>query len=144
MFLFLIAEKILQIGGIDYVIGSLHSLKGKEDFYFWDFKKEKEHIDEALTCYFKQMLEMVQWGKFDTLAHITYPIRYISGDYHIPVDLQKYSGQIDEIFRLLIEKEIALELNTSGFRQAIGDSLPPRALLERYYKMGGKIVDHRL
>ena len=93
-----------------------------------------------MESYFQQLLELVQWGKFNTLAHITYPMRYIVGVYHIPVDIPVYQKKIDEIFRLLIEKEIALELNTSGLRQSLGETLPSRELLQRYYQLGGRLL----
>lgn len=134
------AENALCLGNFDYVIGSLHGLNGQQDFYFVDFEKHRKEVPSILKAYFHQLLELVQWGKFNTLAHITYPMRYIVGVYHIPVDISFYQQQIDEIFRLLIEKEIALELNTSGLRQPLGEMLPSQELLQRYYQLGGRLL----
>ena len=66
------------------------------------------------TSYWEEELEVIAWGQFDTLAHLTYPLRYIQGEHGIPVDLAKHQEAIDQIFRALIDAGKALEVNTSG------------------------------
>ena len=83
---------------------------------------------------------MAEWGKFDVLAHITYPLRYIIGDYGRKVNLDRYQQLIDQLFYTIIRKGIALEVNTSGLRQKIASTLPDEALLRRYYGLGGRLV----
>lgn len=134
------AEEVVS-RNYDFVLCSVHNLKDKEDFYFMDYSKLlKEEINAILTAYFDELLETIHWGKFDSLAHITYPLRYICGEYKIPVNLDDYKDKIREIFSLLIEKEKSLEINTSGLRQKIQTTLPNLDLLTEYHKMGGKLV----
>ena len=45
---------------------------------------------------------MIRWGGFDSLGHLTYPLRYIVGDHGIPVELTQHREQIDGVFRALI------------------------------------------
>ena len=59
-----------------------------EDFFFLDYKNYD--IDELLTRYFDGLLELCQWGAFDSLAHLTYPLRYIVAREKINVDMNKY------------------------------------------------------
>ena len=56
------------------------------------------------------------------------------------MDLDRHRDQIDQIFRLLIQKDKALEVNTSGLRQKIGRTLPDLPLLRRYRELGGRLV----
>ena len=125
----------------DFVIGSLHNIRGFEDFFFLDYSKEPpDAIPRLLDAYFAELTELIHWGDFDTLGHLTYPLRYIEGDHGIPVDLDRHRDQIDQIFRLLIQKDKALEVNTSGLRQKIGRTLPDLPLLRRYRELGGRLV----
>lgn len=122
----------------DFVLGSLHSVKGREDFFSLDYSSVG--IDEILGLYFDEILEMIEWGQFDSLAHLTYPWRYIVGERGFAIDSARFAGRIDEVLRALIEKGMALELNTSGFRQKIGVPMPDLLVLVRYRELGGKLV----
>lgn len=122
----------------DFVIGSLHSLKGCRDFYFWE--ELNLELYTALDRYFEEILQMLNAGGFDSLGHLTYPLRYIVGDRGLQVDFDRYLDRVDLVYKLLIEKGIALELNTSGLRQNIGETLPNFSLLKRYRQMGGELV----
>lgn len=132
------AEKELNSRNYDIVIGSIHNLENMEDFYFLDYKKYNVH--ELLTDYFNAILEMVKWNNVDTVAHLTYPLRYIVAREHINVDLSKYYNIIDEIFKALIDNDKALELNVSGLFMDINDTLPSKELIKRFHDMGGKYV----
>ena len=54
--------------------------------------------------------------------------------------MSRYEKQIERLFSLIIEKNIALEINTSGLRQSIGETLPGEDLLRKYYDMGGRLI----
>lgn len=133
-----LAERLLSEGQYDYIIGSCHMIRGYQDFYFLDY--DKNDPVKLLDTYFDELIEMAQWGEFDTLAHITYPLRYIVGDKGIKIDMSRYEKQIEKLFSVIIEKNIALEINTSGLRQNIGETLPGEALLRKYYDMGGRLI----
>ncbi|WP_087239220.1 histidinol-phosphatase HisJ family protein [Anaeromassilibacillus sp. An200] len=134
------ARKLLSSHAFDFVLGSIHAIRGKQDFYFLDYTSMDDPC-ALLDRYFEEELELVRdWGDFDSLAHLTYPLRYLMGEYGVPVDLRRFSGIIDEIFRTLIRSGRALEVNTSGLRQKIGKLLPDREFLQRYRELGGKLV----
>ncbi len=132
------AEKIISERNYDFVIGSVHNLRGKEDFWYLDY--EKENIDELLNEYFDELCLLAAWGKFDTMAHITYPLRYIVGEHQIPVDIEKYRRKIDEALKLLVESGKALEINTSGLRQKLGKTMPDESYVKRFRELGGQMV----
>ena len=133
-----LSEKILAKYDFDFVLGSVHNLKDMEDFYFLDYSKYD--IYELLNDYFYALLDLVKWNVTDSLAHLTYPLRYIVAREHIDVDLTRFDDIIDEIFKTLIDNEKALELNVSGLSMDMKDTLPNKAYIKRFRDMGGKYV----
>ena len=132
------ADEAMSLGEYDFVLGSLHNLKGEEDFYF--IKYTPENTDLLIERYFEELLELVRSDCFDSLAHLTYPLRYLAGRSDIAFDIRKYSGMIDEILSELIKNDKALEVNTSGLRQLIGKTLPDEDIIKRFRELGGRYV----
>lgn len=122
----------------DFVLGSIHNLENMQDFYFLDYKEYD--IDDLLKRYFQAELELAQWNQTDSLAHLTYPLRYIIAREHIDVDITEYYDIIDAIFETLIKNGKALELNVSGLFMDMKDTLPNKSLIQRFHDMGGKYV----
>lgn len=133
-----LAEQILSRYDYDFVLGSIHNLEKMEDFYFLDYNHYD--ITELLNRYFDALIALCEWGNFDSLAHLTYPLRYICGKYKINVDLKNFYGKIDKILNILIDKEISLEVNVSGLGMEIKDFLPGREIVCRYKSLGGKYI----
>ncbi|RKJ41371.1 histidinol-phosphatase HisJ family protein [Acutalibacter sp. 1XD8-33] len=135
------AEDAVKRFPYDFVIGSLHNLENREDFYFLDCTRMPlEEIHGLLREYWRELLEMISWGGFDSLGHLTYPLRYIQGEQGISIDLHPHKEAIDQVFLALIQKEIALEVNTSGLRQKLGRTMPDLPLLARYRELGGRLA----
>ncbi|MGN0523707.1 MAG: histidinol-phosphatase HisJ family protein [Eubacterium sp.] len=132
------SQAILEKYNYDITIGSIHNLENMEDFYFLDYKKY--NIEHLLTEYFTAEYELARWNMADTLAHLTYPLRYIVAREKIDVDISKYYDIIDSIFEELIKNDKALELNVSGLFMDMRDTLPNKELIKRFRKMGGKYV----
>lgn len=125
----------------DFVIGSLHNLRGREDFYYMDAAgMDMEDVHRRLEEYWDELLEMIAWGGFDSLGHLTYPLRYIQGVHGVRVDMGRHEEKVDEVFSALIAKGKALEVNTSGLRQELGETMPGLSLLKRYRALGGRLV----
>ncbi len=132
------AQEALSLGDFDFVVGSLHNLKGEKDFYFLNYTKD--NYDNLLNRYFKELLELAQSDCFDSLAHLTYPFRYICANPEIKTSVMDYAPQVDAVLRTLIKNGKALEVNTSGLRQLIGTTLPDESVVKRFRKLGGKYV----
>lgn len=122
----------------DFIIGSLHNMIGYDDFAFLDYKNEK--IPELVKRYFTELNELVFWGKFDSLGHITYPLRYIIGEAGYQVDLEPVDDLIDSLLCLQAKRGGAIEVNTSGLRQKIGETMPPLWMVKRFRELGGKYI----
>lgn len=132
------SEKLISNMGLDFILCALHQMEGYEDFYFIDYYKQDIH--ELLTKYFNELHEICEWGKCDAIAHFTYPIRYIHGRTDIRVNLEDYYDKIKSIYSVMIKKGIALEINTSGLRGDLGDTLPDYQCIKLYHDVGGKLI----
>lgn len=131
-------EHVTALTNYDFLLGSLHNITAVEDFYFLEYTLESAR--EIITAYFKEMLEMVKVADIDSLAHITYPFRYIVGRAKLDVKVSEYKEEIDKILKVLVERGIALEINTSGLRQNLGTCMPDIDVLQSYKDLGGMYV----
>lgn len=133
-----LTEKLLAENDYDFVIGSTHFIRGHEDFYFLDYADTD--VTALMRLYFEELLETAEYGRFDVMGHITYPLRYITGDHGIEVDLSQFGSIIDEILRTIIKNGKGIEINTSGLRQKFGRMFPDADIVKRYRELGGRIL----
>ena len=132
------AEALLNKFSFDFVLGSIHNIENKQDYYFIDYNNAD--VYELLDEYIDAITQLCEWGNFDSLAHLTYPLRYIEGKYKIDVDLSRFSAKIDNILKLLINNEKALEINTSEISRELADFMPAAKVVSRYRELGGKYI----
>lgn len=134
------AEDVVLCEKLDFIIGSLHQNREEDDFGYLQYDKNNiQQIKKLLCDYFNEMLEMCRWGKFDSLGHLTYPLRYISAA-GIDVDMNPYEENIRKIFKVLIENGKGIEINTSGLRQAYGKTFPDLHYVKLFRELGGEIL----
>lgn len=133
-----LSEAVVSDKRLDFVIGSIHQIHAKDDFAFIDY--DKEDIVKLLASYYEDMYRLCKWDKFDVLAHITYPLRYIEGDKGIKVDMSPYEELIRECFKLLVKNGKGIEINTSGLRQKYGQTFPNLYWVKLFREMGGEIL----
>lgn len=121
----------------DVVIGSLHQMPNDIDIYFHEH--DKLDNDQFLRDYFTELQKMVEFGGFDVLAHIDYPLRVMQyGDYYPTFD--HYMDCITPVLQEVIRREYALEINAAGlfgWQKKVG---PPDCVLAEYRRLGGKRI----
>ena len=133
------ANKIINSHDYDQILGSVHNLRGGEDFYFMENLTLPE-AEKLLKGYFDALIEMLHWGNFDVLAHLTYPLRYFYSKSNLDIDLNKFKNQIDEILLLTAKSDKALEINTAALRQPLNKLSPEVNIVKRFKELGGKYV----
>jgi len=115
----------------DSLLGSIHwiddILIGHEELI------NLYNTQEIFEKYYDLVLEMTEHGGFNVLAHLDLPKRYIGVEY-------ENSEVIKKILRIIIEKDIALEINTSTLRRGLNESMPGSKILALYSELGGKKV----
>ena len=93
-----------------------------------------------LSEYFVEIIELIKWGNFDVLAHLTYPLRYFYSQSNLEIDLNKFKKQIDEILLLTAKTGKALEINTAALRQPLNKLSPEVDIIKRFKELGGEFV----
>lgn len=133
------ARKFIRENAFEFVIGSVHNIEMIPDFIFMNFSMMPEELINSLyTRYVDLLCDTASFDGIDTLAHITYPMRYIHRDGRT-LELERFYDQYRKLFRIMIENGIALELNTSGIRKGYVPS-PDTDLLKLYRDCGGERV----
>jgi histidinol-phosphatase (PHP family) len=131
-------EQALAYGEFDFILASVHNLRGEPDFYYIDFTKRDE--EKLLNMYFEELIETSEFKHFDSLAHLTYPLRYIKVTTGKIPNLSIYQDKIDEIYKILIKNNKALEINVSGLFKELGTTLPEFDQIKRFRELGGQYV----
>lgn len=131
-------EKALSYGEYDFILASVHNLRGMEDFYYIDFSAVD--IKSILNFYFDELAETANYDNFDSLAHLTYPLRYIRERTGVVPDLSEYQNKIDLIYTILIKNNKALEINVSGLHKGLEVTLPDERQVKRFRELGGKYI----
>ena len=131
------SARLLAEHDYDFVLGSIHNLEDGVDYFHYDYASAD--IGAVLDIYFAAELELVEMGRFHSLAHLTYPLRYMPAEKR-PADTRRWQDVIDALFRRMAEQGMALEINTSGLRQAIGQTSPDLPLLRRFRELGGENI----
>ena len=112
---------IVQVIGenrFDFVLGSLHKTRKYGDMMMLNYAHPALDLQDVFRSYYEELLEVVQWGHFDSLAHLGYPLRYLK-PYNRTVDLAQIDDVFAEIMKSLVAQGKALELNTGGLRMEI-------------------------
>ena len=116
----------------EHVILSIHYIE-KKDLFTQEFFKGKTK-KQAYQIYFEACLEAVtEIDDFDTFGHLDYIPRYAPFEDY---DYQDHKEIIDQILRTLIQKNKALEINTSGFVTE-NRAYPKDEVIHRYQRLGG-------
>ncbi len=138
-----IYEKIKNHLDFDVIIGSVHCVRSQhfiEPYSKYDFSNMPQSVlEEWLDKYFDDVLSMLKFMDFDILAHLTCPLRYIIGKFKRSVDISLYEKYIYKILNEIINRNIALEVNTSSFEH-LNDFMPTTDIIKMYYQKGGRLI----
>lgn len=115
---------------VDYFIGSVHYL-GKWGFDNPEYIAEYENKDIDLIWeeYFRAVELMAKSGKFDIVGHLDL------------IKIFKYLPKkdvrviADNALKAIKQANMAIEINSAGYRKPIAEQYPSRELLERAYEL---------
>jgi histidinol-phosphatase (PHP family) len=133
------AVKFAALPGLDFVIGSLHILRGDGDFYAIPYKSNQQCY-ALFDKYLDQSMEIAKLDFFDVMGHLGYGSRYmIHSGCDAKLDLFRYHDKIEALLRVLIQNGRGIELNVSGARDGVG-FFPNDPILRLYRELGGEII----
>ena len=127
------AKRIMdELGELDEIIYSVHCLDWKGEmvaFSRLDFQNFPDsEINEFFKVYFDEVYSGLLRNDADILPHLTCPEKYVK-KYGKTVDFSRFSREIDDILRLVVKKDMALEINVSN---GIDESV-----VDKYLSLGG-------
>ena len=94
--------------------------------------------DECYSEYFREVIRSVQCGYIDVVGHLEYANRRGIAAFG-PYDPSRYKAELTDLFDLMIEQRVALEINTAGLRQGIGMTYPCIETIALYRERGGTL-----
>lgn len=124
----------------DFVIGSVHVYAGSpyhvSRVAAWAAGRS---LAEIVAPYFDEVLAAIRSGLFDAIGHLDFVKRYLVP--HVtPAQLAAAPDLYEPLLDALVQTGTALEVNTSGLRQAAGETYPASPIVERYRVLGGTRV----
>ena len=131
-------RELVQAYPFDYVIGSIHLIRGMDPYYgkLFEGRPDEEAYREA----FIETLHCLEGVRdFDVLGHLDYVVRY--GKHQAQVySYRMFADEIDEVLKKLISMGKGLEMNTGGLKYGLGFCNPHPDVMKRYRELGGEIV----
>lgn len=128
----------------DFVVGSIHTIFDGES----GISDEYDALETFARCelwaayenYFETVNDMVKTGLFDVVGHLDLINRF--GVNHMEGELEwgRFYGVLRRILEGAIKRQMPVEINTSGLRQAPRLTYPGREVLKLYKELGGEQV----
>ncbi|MBM4760952.1 histidinol-phosphatase HisJ family protein [Bacillus sp. B15-48] len=128
-------KKVLEPLPFDFILGSVHNINNEKLRKYMENKSK----DEVYRGYFTEVYEMVTVADIDVIAHIDLMKRYALqslGNYQF----QEYREILEAILIKAIDRQIGIEINTSGLRGKLQEALPTIDILKLYKKLGGELL----
>ncbi len=131
------SKKTLEQFPFEFVIASTHNLENEPDMWCYNYlKMTTEQIHELYSHYIQDLRRGVLFPGVNTLGHVTYPNRYIFRQGLKDFALEQHYDEFRELFHIMIETGVAMEINTSQYRE--GHYLPADwELASLYMDCGG-------
>lgn len=134
------AERALAAHDYDFVILSVHNLPGVPDFCLMRMDAMSERQQHQLfDRMLDEMLRSIDFPGISTLAHLTYPCRYM-GKAGADFDISEHIPKMTRLFERMAALDVALEVNVSTLWKGLGFPMPDRRILELYRSVGCELV----
>lgn len=131
------SAEILSFPHFDFVIGSYHCMEGFKDFFEIEFSDYNPRM--LIEIYFERLIYYVQKSDFNVLGHLTYPFRYAK-QRSCDIKIDSFMYETELVFKKLIHCGKGIEINTSGLRGALQETMPPLRIAKLYRDLGGEII----
>jgi histidinol-phosphatase (PHP family) len=131
-------ERILEEHPLDYVLGSLHYIRGidigsrRQSPRFFSGRP----IQESLDIYYEDWRKGVESGLFDVMAHPDYFRKYLPLTHPQPITWEEYGTTVYDAIDSLKSYGVGVEVNASGWRHGIKDVYPIRGFMEAVREAG--------
>jgi histidinol-phosphatase (PHP family) len=127
-------DETLKPLNLDFILGSVHNLNNQKLRLAL-----KEDHPTAYERYFNELHQMVSTADIDVIAHFDLMKRYAYKE-HGFYDFQEYQEIIQQILKKAIDRNIGMEINTSGLRTGLKQTMPSVEIIQLYKNLGGEIL----
>jgi len=114
---------------LDLVLGSVHYFLGEERMFDGTNQSrqiEQRGADRAFSEYIEQLTSLLRRGRIDCLSHLD--LVKIHGLFPENYDA---ATTFDPLLDLIRKNDLAIEINTAGWRKKIGEQYPAAAIVKR-------------
>ncbi len=134
-------KEIVDYSAYDFITGAIHSVEGA-GMILGKSAYENANPLEIVERYYTETLQMVAEADMDILAHMGLFRRglALAGLEHDFNELELWPDTILRILEIIIDRNISLELNTSGLRRRENITYPTPWILELYHRIGGTLI----
>jgi histidinol-phosphatase (PHP family) len=130
-------EKLIRDNEFDFVITSIHTC-GKKDIHKGDFFIGKTP-KECYRQYFEELYFCAkEFNNFNIIGHLDLLKRY--ANHVLPQNTIQFFDIIEALFKDIIYRGKGIEVNTSGLRSSLKETLPSIDILKLYKSLGGEII----
>lgn len=140
------AQTILGLTDFDVVLCSVHYLprqRWPQPYNRIPFSEEgtDRELDEYLHHYLTLLRDTMDAFTFDILAHLSCPVRYMTGIHGRKTDIMGHEALLRQILQRVIDRGISLEWNTGGMNPRCNFcNIQNDEIFTLYYSMGGRLV----
>jgi len=125
----------------DYLYGSVHVMKtngltwGTDDGHF-QYVFDEIGTNKVFIQYYSELIDMINTGFFDIVGHMDIPKKFK----RIPEDVELVDSHALKVLDAAKKKDIAIEINTSGFRKPCKEQYPSDKIIKQMAEMEIPIV----
>lgn len=138
-----VLKEVLDIGSYDILLCSVHLIEYENkvmEMAVTDFTDTTvSEIEKMLTIYYEDMRKSLYILDFDVVTHITYPLRYFNKKFGKGVALDCVAKTLDDILKIIADKNAALEINTAVAEKNDLDFCPSSEIAALFKSNGGKL-----
>ena len=122
----------------DFVIGSIHIVgnSGRPSAYLFN----EDNYQNYFMDYFKESKELAEKCNYDVMGHVTFPFRYVPENLLETHPIESFKKEYFELFDLIIARDKGIEINTSGLRTSLKETMPNLQIVKWFKERGGRIV----
>lgn len=133
-----LAGEMIEVNDFDFILASLHTVKEYGPPSKYPFTEN--NVCDYLKRYLSELEIIAEQAEYDVLAHVTLPFRYIPEELKKIAPIGQFENQYRQIFKVIVKRGKGIEINASGMRTLIKQTLPSEEVLKWYEAEGGNII----
>ena len=126
-----LVQEIIETFSFDVIGSSLH-FPGNIDIVTSssDWKQGRFDTDYIYELYFSQLKLMLEYDYFDVICHLDLPKKFGRKP------SRTFDKEFDEIITIIKDKDLTVELNTSGYNHPVSEAYPAPGIIKKCHKAG--------